>query len=478
MLSYFTNNKKLLHYIICVLFMFFFRFIPPVEPLTAQGMAMVGVFIGTVYGWIVLDMLWPSMLSLVAMSLTLGTQAVLAATFGNSIIMMMIVMLILMEFLNSTHTTEYIAVAFLNNKFSRNRPWLLVLFFFLGVWACSIINPIVALMMFMGFLKQICQTADIPLRSKFTSIMAIGMGMAALMGQASLPFYNAGLSYTATYAGMFQTTIPYFGWIAYFVMIGIAIILLYTLLARFVFRVDISSLAKLDTAMFGEKKKLDATQKIAISGFLTFVIIVIAASFIPQTTIIGAFLTKITSFGQVLLILAVLMLMIDKDGKAVFNFRANAASGISWDVVFMVAVIMALAQFLTGADTGVTALIAVLLRPIMGLPVMVFIVLALLLGILLTNFANNFVVALVIMPVLYSYAMQTGISPMGPIMALFVSTQIAIGTPGASFPIGICYSYADIVDAPQMMKYAWITVIFLAILCVCIALPLGLIMFS
>lgn len=171
------------------------------------------------------------------------------------------------------------------------------------------------------------------------------------------------------------------------------------------------------------------------------------------------------------------MLLIRPDGEVLFNFGRMAATGISWDVVFMVALIMPLAQFLTAENTGVTPFLAMLLRPLMALPPLGFIILALVVGALLTNFANNFVIAIIIMPVIYSFSMQTGMAPLGPIMVLFVCTQMAVGTPGASFPVAICYSFSEIVDAPMMMKYAWLSVVIMIIICLAVALPIALLLF-
>lgn len=477
MLKYFFYNKKLIHYIICAVLMFGFGALPTLGPLTPTGMKMVGVFLGTVYGWTAIGMLWPSMLAMVAMSLIFGMPAVLSATFGNSTIMMMLVMLVLMEFLNATHVTELLATAFLTNKLTKGRPWTLIFLFFIGAYVCSIVNPIVTIMMFMGFTMQICETTNIQLKTPFTAIMALGIALSALLGQTTLPFYNAGISYTATYASMFKTSIPYDRWIMFFLLISLIFIALYTLVARFIFRMDVSKLADIDNSMFGQKQTLSSDQKIAITSFIAFLVIVIVSSFLSATNPIGAFLTGITPFGQVLLILAVLMVLVKPTKEEVFNFRELAAKGVSWDVVFMVSVIMALAQYLTGEDTGVTQLIAMLLQPLMGMSPIAFIFMALLLAIIVTNFTNNFVVALVIMPVLFSYATQVGINPMGPILTLFVCTQLALGTPGASFPVGICYSFSNIVNTSMMMKYAWLTVIILAILSLCIALPIAIFLF-
>lgn len=476
MLHYFTRNKKLIHYLITLLFFFLFPLIPPMPPLTVNGMQMLGIFIGVVYGWTMLDMLWPSIMGLVVMGFYIGIPKVLGASFGNPVVMMMIVMLVVMELLNKTKLTENLAISIISNKLTLGKPWMFMFLFFVGSYIGSIVNPIVTIMLFMTFINQICKSIDIPLRSPFTAVMAIGVGLSALLGQTSLPFYNAGLSYTMTYAAMFQTMIPYGMWIIFFIGVSMFLLASYVLLVRFVMRIDVTNLKNIDLNIFGDKEKLNADQKIAAGAFIAFLIIVCLSSFLP-TTILGVVLNKFTTFGLVVIIAAVLMIMVKESGDPVFDFRKLAATGISWDVVFMVALIMPMAQFLTGEETGIAPFLAVMLQPLMGLPPTVFIILALALGALITNFANNFVVALVIMPVIYSFAMQTGINPMGPIMVLFVCTQIAIGTPGASFPIAICYSYANIVDAKMMMKYAWISCIGLIILCLAVALPIAKLLF-
>ena len=41
-----------IHLAITLAFMFLFRFIPAPAPLTPYGMAVIGVFLGMIYGWI------------------------------------------------------------------------------------------------------------------------------------------------------------------------------------------------------------------------------------------------------------------------------------------------------------------------------------------------------------------------------------------------------------------------------------------
>ena len=477
MLQYLKNNKKLIHYIICAAFIFGMAYVPPFGMLTPRGMAMVGVFIGAIYGWTTIGMLYPSMLALVSMGIELGMNTVLAASFGSPMIMMMIVMLIIMQLLNDTGATEIIAQKIMTNKLTMGRPWMFMTLFLVAVFICSLLNPIVSIMLFMGFLRQICISTGMPLKSPFTAVMACGIVMAATVGQSSLPFYSGGIQYYATIMGMFQVQIPYAQWMIFFFFVGLMMVVFEVLAARFIIRLDVTKLKELDPAIFGEKKNFTKDQKIAISGFLLFVVMALLSSFLPATNPVAVYLNKLTIFGQTVIVAALLMLLKKDDGTAFFNFNASSARGLSWDVVFMVSVIMPLAQFLCAADTGVSAMLAMLVYPLQALPPMVFIVAVMVLAVVLTNFANNFVIGIIIMPVLATFAGQIGMGFIAPIMILIICTQIAFATPGASFTAGLAYSFSEIVDAPMMMKYAWILVAVLTFATLVVAYPFAMFLF-
>lgn len=59
-------SKTLVHSIIGILIMFLFRFLPISLPeVTDVGMAVIGVFIGTIYLWITVDdPIWTSVISM------------------------------------------------------------------------------------------------------------------------------------------------------------------------------------------------------------------------------------------------------------------------------------------------------------------------------------------------------------------------------------------------------------------------------
>ena len=50
--------------------MFGIPLIPPIEPLTKIGMQLGGIFIGLVYLWSTVDLLWPCLLGIIALAFT------------------------------------------------------------------------------------------------------------------------------------------------------------------------------------------------------------------------------------------------------------------------------------------------------------------------------------------------------------------------------------------------------------------------
>ena len=65
-----ANLSYLFHSLVCLAVMFGVRLLPPSPPLTAQGMALISIFLGVLYGWIFIEIIWPSIAGMLALALT------------------------------------------------------------------------------------------------------------------------------------------------------------------------------------------------------------------------------------------------------------------------------------------------------------------------------------------------------------------------------------------------------------------------
>lgn len=67
------KNRNVKYYInsaVCLIIMFGFGYLPPIDPITVLGMQILGIFLGMVYGWIFVGIAWPSLAGLIALMQT------------------------------------------------------------------------------------------------------------------------------------------------------------------------------------------------------------------------------------------------------------------------------------------------------------------------------------------------------------------------------------------------------------------------
>ena len=69
-----TKSKNIawyIHTVIVLFLMFGFGYIvPPIGSITQMGMHVLGVFLGLLWGWIAIEILWPSVLGCIAFGMT------------------------------------------------------------------------------------------------------------------------------------------------------------------------------------------------------------------------------------------------------------------------------------------------------------------------------------------------------------------------------------------------------------------------
>ena len=71
------------HYVITFLLIFGFGFLPPFGQMSAYGMGVLGTFIGAIYGWTTIGMIWPSLMALCGLGMYVDMGSMLQSSFGN-----------------------------------------------------------------------------------------------------------------------------------------------------------------------------------------------------------------------------------------------------------------------------------------------------------------------------------------------------------------------------------------------------------
>ena len=160
------------------------------------------------------------------------------------------------------------------------------------------------------------------------------------------------------------------------------------------------------------------------------------------------------------------------------NFSQAAKSGIQWEALIMVALIIPIASFLTSDATGIKIFLANLLGPILlNKSPFIFIALILALAMFLTNFANNGIVCIIMMSVVVGMADTLGINAVSVSVALMLFAQVAVATPIASPFAAILFSNKTWVKANDLYKYGAISSIIIAVAAIIFGIFWGRIVF-
>ena len=122
------NTKWYINIIIMFLIYFIVSMIPPVGGITEMGMKVVALTLALLWGWITVDLLWPSVFGFILLQFTGYTTITegLAAGIGNSTVMMTIILLAFAVSLSLMGVSDIIAAWVISRKMFIGHPVILV----------------------------------------------------------------------------------------------------------------------------------------------------------------------------------------------------------------------------------------------------------------------------------------------------------------------------------------------------------------
>jgi len=467
-----AKKVNIIHYIVVAFFCLGFRFIPPFAGITPYGMGILGTFIGAIYGWMTINMLWPSLMALAGVGLSIGMNQMLAASFGNMAVIALILCMGVLGVAMQTGAFEWLVQVILNNKFMNGKAWFTLWFILLFAWFMGSHNPIIMCVIFCAFANAIFKQVGLEKNDPLIVAMYLGIAYCLMMGQILFPFISTGLTLVMAYSAMFPNNpIDFVPYLIYMIIVGVAMVTVYTALMKFVFRIDASKIANFKTE--GGAPKATREQKIGLILFVIFILLMLGHS-LPLGPV-KHFLEKFGLIGIVLLMSCVVALMKKSDGTPLIDLE-RAFHMCNWGQVTMVGYIMVCSQYMMGADAGISAAMAKLIMPFMALPPIVFLAVALAIGVVLTNVANNMIVCILLMPFLVNFGSMIGMPPTGMVALLFFMSQFAIATPAAS-PVTAVAMTQEMADPGVMTKFALKIIPFLFIFGILIGWPVANIIF-
>ena len=423
--------------LIGLVIMFGFKYLPTIGPLTKMGMEITGIFIGLIYLCCAVDIIWPSMVGLIALGMSdyCSVTEAISSGFGSELVWMMLIILILAEAINQSGLGEILARWIITRKVLNKRPMLFTFVYMVAFGLCSLlISSNASVLLSWAIFYNIAEMVGYKKGDRYSTMMLIGCFLSCILYEGLFAFQSWGLVLAQTFKEMTGYGINY---VTYFI-IGFAIEtilnILYVLAMKHIFKCDFEPLNHVDIEKLeGEGElKLNFQHKLFFLCFGLIVAYVLVTIVLPKDWALVALLDKITQAGWFAFVL-VLAMIVRWKGKPILDFPKIAAGGLNWSILMMCAAIIPVARALTSDDTGVKQLLTNILSPILtGMNPVIFLATVIIVMMVLTNVRSNMATGIVLMTVIIPFVGDYYFSPaLVGMIIIFIATMGFI-LPGSS----------------------------------------------
>lgn len=448
--SFRWDIKYLVKTFICLLVIFIFWILPPVEPITSMGMKVIGVFIGTVLLLSIVDTIWPVFLSFLLLSLTgvMSLNDVIQGSLGNWIFAFVVASMIMTNALNESGFTARLTSKILTMKISRKSPWSFMFVYF-GI--CYLVgcfmDQVPATAFFLSFSNEIINKIGYEEKSKFSNTLVLGSIFSVILGGAATPISHP-LSILGI--GIFEQTtqmeISLFEYMVYAVPTTLALLALLFAIIRFIIKPDVEKAKDLDVDKFSEDiKPMQLREKTIASIFfitvLFWVLPGILQIFLPKDNQILMMFKKYSiTFWAFLAV--ILLAFIRIDNEPLIDLKEEMNKKIPWATIFFISIGVLLGSAVSNEGVGLNDFVIIKLRPIIDNSSTMLVVLLFALGTCaLTNFSSNVSTITIMTGVAASIAIVSpNLSPQALCITTSMCGSLAYVLPSSFAPIAMLHA--------------------------------------
>ncbi len=469
---------------IVLLFMFGFRFLPPIGVITPYGMAVLGILIGAILGWSFdgRSMTQTSLLAVVALATTDypgGMMAIATNMLANYSLFAMIIGMLIAGAVVAAGVDNFLIAKIMNNKVAKGRPWVITFILVFAPYILSIFIFNAALILFLfPIYAKIFKEAGYKVGDKYVISVYLGAMLTAVCSNYIFPFLGIPLSFAGLvqmYTGATWSNADYMMTVTIFTfVVSVGYIFFMKLM-----RCDASKIVSVDLNVFGDANmKLTKHQSCVLWSMFAFIIGCIVFSFgSMMNNAVGQMLAKVGVVGWMCTVPA-FMMIIRVEGKRLMNLDTATKAGFSWELILLVASATLVGGALTSAESGFGTFLTGVARPLldgMGPYAMAILMFALVL--LATNFCNNMAVMLIGFALIGSLA-AGGMAINSVMLAagVLVFSQLGFLLPASSMWGAILHT-ADMVTPMAIYKVVIPALIYILVVAAVVFVPLCLVVF-
>lgn len=354
------------------------------------------------------------------------------------------------------------------------------IFYMACYWLSTLIYPISSLLVMWPIALSLMEELGIELCDKFWPYFFMGMFFVSTLGQPLFPFMGAQLIVVSAFQSMSGLLVPYGSYMALNIVMCFLLGATYLLILKFIIRPDVSKLKAVDTERIAAQNTLppmNIQQKAFLYMLPVYIVLLLMPSFLPKTFPLVKTLMTLGPLGVTIVFVVFFSIIRFKSGPFL-DFKEVAYGQLSWGIYFMIAAAVYGANALSDDSTGVKAFLLDVLNPILGgRSEMAFVAIMFTVALIITNFANNAAMAVVLMPVILAFSEQMGIEPMPVAMGVGMMVFVAMLTPAASPHAGMMHGRKDIYSTGDIMRIGFPQCILALVYYIVIGYPLAKLLF-
>ncbi len=466
-----TKKNDMMYWVhigIVLCFMLFFGYIPPIEPITVEGMKCLGIFLGMLYGWITCGPIWPSFLG-VAMMILYGfttVTGVITAGIGSETCMFVLFVFIFTYQISQTKLDSYLATWLLSRKFIQGRPWVFTAVFLVG---CAIItgitvNPFAMIIIFWTMFYDIAKSLGYKPYDPYPTLMVIGVVLACSLGQCMMPFSALVIIIGGIASNMTDLVISPLTWLMFSIPAIIVLTLTYVLICKFIFRPNVDPVKNFSVDMIDNTALVLTKEKSCMLFILlAYCVCLISPKLLPATSIIGMKLSSLGNWGITVAFLFI-MCVIRIDKKPFMDFNACAKNGVVWAVLGMMTAVLPMGGILTSEVTGIQPFLVQFFTNLLGgMSPMLFVMICCALTVLLTNLINDAIVGMIMIVVAASCASVFSFNMLVAAILIIFGSHMAILLPSSAPYAAMMHGNTDWLRQQDIYKYASVSFVILMI---------------
>lgn len=454
--------------------------------ISPAGMVATTLFLSIVYLWSTVDTFWPSILGIIALGMSeLGPMnKVLGQFLQNPMSIYILFLFLFSAALVHSNISNYLARWLITRPALRGKPWRLTAMVLATCYLVACVEQVSAVFLMWPVLYVLFEVAGYKKGDKFVSMMMANSIIMIVLSFASDPlkggaFYVLSNLYNlaATNPELNVQPINFGLYIIFGVTLSAISLLLIVASMRYIFRVDVSKLEKIDIEEFNRKPlpPMNWHQKGVIAIFVVFVLWMLLPGILGKDSAIGRFFVDNMMAGTAVAVFLLTFL----------NFKSKPISALKdfgpkfpWGVYILVAVALFMGSVMLHPATNVVIFMEYALRTILeGLSYTALVTMVCCIGLVATNICNSVAAGLLFTPVLLAMCNALGVASAPLLVCFFFIVMVAAVTPAASPYAALLFENKDWITSKEAFKYTFTSSIIVLLTLLVIGVPLATVMF-